>query len=217
MKAAAVVPETRHAGQVVHLPLLHLVIPGDPVSQGNPQRFPNGGVAYPKATRTHRAYVEASLGAYWQAAQPIREPVILLAAFHFARPATHYGSGRNAGRVKDSAPIHHMQRPDADKLLRLVLDSLTTVGVWADDKLATRVVGEKFWSSTDSGPRTEITILRRDPMDITEGAHALLVKCPECGREVSFPIEVSGRHTCNGAHQGELDFTAEDDDEPVDA
>lgn len=220
-------------GQVVHLPLLHLLIPGDPRTQGNPQHFQNGGMAYPKSTVRHRAYVASSLATAWAGQPPIRESVILLADFHIARPAGHFGTGRNAGRLKASAPIYHEQVGDVDKYCRLIMDALTESAVWADDKLAGRVTGEKHWTQPGSGPRTEITILRRDPMDITEGAHALLVKCPECGREVNFPIEVSGRltvdslnggrlkpvvstksleHTCNGEDQPEMDFTAEDDE-----
>jgi Holliday junction resolvase RusA-like endonuclease len=217
---------------IVHLPLLHLVVPGDPVSQGNPQQFRNGGVAYPKATRTHRAYIETSLAAYWQPQPPITESVIVRCEFHFARPTSHFGTGRNAGRLKDSAPTRHAQQPDLDKLFRLILDSLTTVGVWVDDRLAGRLVGEKHWTPPGSGPRTEITIYRRTPMDITEGAHALELKCPECGRTVQFPIEVnaelkvstlnggrirpvfsskSQEHTCSGAVQDQLVFTEDDE------
>jgi Holliday junction resolvase RusA-like endonuclease len=218
-------------GQVVHLPLLHLVIPGAPVSQGNPQYFGPHRTAYPKATRGHRALVEALLGEHWAGQPPIDQPVALHCDFHFTRPASHYGTGRNSKLLKDSAPIWHAQQPDADKLCRLVMDSLTHAAVWRDDKLASRITGDKHWSHPSLGPRTEITILRRDPMDITEGAHALLVKCPECGREVNFPIEVSGRltvdslnggrlkpvvstksleHTCNGESQQEMDFEGDE-------
>jgi Holliday junction resolvase RusA-like endonuclease len=226
-------PGWARGGLVVHLPLLHLSVPGDPVSQGNPQRFPNGGMKYPKATANHRAYVESMLATHWAGQPPITDPVIVRAEFHFARPAAHYGTGRNRGRLKDSAPTWHAQQPDLDKLFRLILDSLTHAAVWADDKLAGRLTGEKHWTETGLGPRTEITIYRRNPMELSEGAHALELKCPECGRTVQFPIELSGRltvdslnggklkpvmssksleHTCNGAGQGQLEFADEGDE-----
>ena len=230
------VPHTDvRVGQVVHLPLLHLVIPGKPVSQGNPDSYGPYRKVYPKATRGHRALVEALLGEHWAGQPPINEPVALHCDFYFARPAAHFGTGRNAQQLKDSAPIWYAQQPDTDKLCRLVMDSLTASAVWADDKLATRVTGEKHWSHPSLGPRTEITILRRDPMDITEGAHALLLVCPECKRQVQFPIEVTARltvdslngcrlkpvvsskslePTCNGESQPEMDFTADADPEP---
>jgi Holliday junction resolvase RusA-like endonuclease len=217
---------------IVHLPLLHLAVPGDPKTQGNPTRFPNGGTAYPAATRTHRAYLESMLAVHWAGQPTITDPVVLRCHFHFARPASHFGTGRNTGRLKASAPTWHYQRKDVDKLLRLVMDALTTSGVWADDRLAGQVTGEKHWTQPDLGARTEITILERTPVDISEGAHALTLTCPECGREVQFPIEVnaelkvstlnggrirpvfsskSQEHTCSGAVQDQLVFTEDDE------
>ena len=39
--------------------------------------------------------------------------------FRFVRPKSHYGTGRNAKKLKPSAPPHHTQKPDATKLLRI--------------------------------------------------------------------------------------------------
>jgi Holliday junction resolvase RusA-like endonuclease len=52
----------------------------------------------------------------------------------FVRPRTkgHYGTGRNAGVLKDSAPAYPAVRPDIDKLERCALDALTGV-VYGDD------------------------------------------------------------------------------------
>jgi Holliday junction resolvase RusA-like endonuclease len=52
--------------------------------------------------------------------------------FFLERPKAHCGTGRNEGIVKDGAPAYPVVRPDADKLLRAVLDALTG-RVWADD------------------------------------------------------------------------------------
>ena len=53
-------------------------------------------------------------------------------SFHLPRPAGHFGTGRNAGRLKKTAPQHHTKKPDRTKLLRSVEDALTKI-VWADD------------------------------------------------------------------------------------
>jgi Holliday junction resolvase RusA-like endonuclease len=58
--------------------------------------------------------------------------VRLTLAFTLTRPKHHLGSGRNAGIVKDSAPAHHIIRPDVLKLTRAVEDALTGI-VWEDD------------------------------------------------------------------------------------
>lgn len=59
-------------------------------------------------------------------------PLLLEIDFYVARPAGHYGSGRNAGVVKDSAPRFPAVRPDVTKLVRGVEDAMTGL-VWRDD------------------------------------------------------------------------------------
>lgn len=69
-------------------------------------------------------------------------PVVVAIAFVFERPRTHYGTGYNKHRVKDSAPAfptsaHWTAGGDLDKLVRGVLDAMTKV-VYGDDS---QVVG----------------------------------------------------------------------------
>jgi crossover junction endodeoxyribonuclease RusA len=52
-------------------------------------------------------------------------PLRLTATFVFRRPAGHYGTGRNSGRLKPSAPVYVRTRPDVDKLLRAIGDAIT--------------------------------------------------------------------------------------------
>jgi Holliday junction resolvase RusA-like endonuclease len=87
----------------------------------------------------------------------IRGPVRLTCWFYFRRPEAHYGSGKNSGRLKSSAPEHHCQTPDLSKLLRCVEDGLTGI-VWADDKQVCGYGNEtgKFW--TTSGECAEVMI-----------------------------------------------------------
>lgn len=49
------------------------------------------------------------------------------ATFYVARPKGHYGTGRNAGRLRESAPAFPTKRSggDLDKLARGLLDALT--------------------------------------------------------------------------------------------
>ena len=63
---------------------------------------------------------------------PIEGPVMIAVAFKMPRLKGHYGSGKNAGIVKASAPIYHTAKPDLDKLLRCVKDALTGIA-WKDD------------------------------------------------------------------------------------
>ena len=44
--------------------------------------------------------------------------------FVFPRPLYHYGTGKNATKLKPSAPRYHVKTPDVDKLVRGVADSI---------------------------------------------------------------------------------------------
>jgi crossover junction endodeoxyribonuclease RusA len=71
-------------------------------------------------------------------------PLRLVATFVFRRPASHFGTGRNAGRLKPSSPLYVRGRPDVDKLLRAVGDALTGI-VWRDDAQLVIVHAEKHY------------------------------------------------------------------------
>ena len=66
--------------------------------------------------------------------------------FYMPRPKSHYGTGKNASVLKDSAPkfYEHLQDPDALKLARAVEDALTGV-LWVDDNQL-RGAQQKLWS-----------------------------------------------------------------------
>lgn len=96
----------------------------------------------------------------------LRGPVVLSVAFYFARPQYHYGTGRNEGRVKSSAPRYHTKKPDLAKLVRALEDALTGV-VWADDSQVYcygHIV--KLWTS--GMERTEVRVLTQTEYAVGE-------------------------------------------------
>lgn len=58
----------------------------------------------------------------WQVEMCVRVP----------RPKAHYRGGRLGADLKPTAPPHPTGKPDADKLLRSLLDALTGIA-WPDD------------------------------------------------------------------------------------
>jgi Holliday junction resolvase RusA-like endonuclease len=62
----------------------------------------------------------------------LRGPVYVRLRFYFARPRSHFGTGRNARQLKPSAPLRMCVMPDVDKLARCALDPLTGI-VFVDD------------------------------------------------------------------------------------
>ncbi len=85
-----------------------------------------------KKSKDWMAQVRQAAGAAYSG-ELLRGPISFSVTFYFARPQSHFGSGKNAGVLKTSAPLHHTQTPDVGKLVRAVEDALTGV-VWADDK-----------------------------------------------------------------------------------
>jgi Holliday junction resolvase RusA-like endonuclease len=64
---------------------------------------------------------------------PLSGPLRVSMVFTFARPAGHFGSGKNAGQVRSSAPSHPHGRPDLSKLARSTEDALTDARAYDDD------------------------------------------------------------------------------------
>lgn len=71
---------------------------------------------------------------------------------HFAmrRPKCHFGTGRNAQKLKDSSPEHHTKKPDVDKLARAILDALTGV-LYRDDSCVNDLLASKGWAIGEPG------------------------------------------------------------------
>ena len=63
---------------------------------------------------------------------PLDGPLEADMTFVLPRPKGHYGSGRNAARLRPSAPVHPAGKPDVGKLGRATEDALTGI-VWHDD------------------------------------------------------------------------------------
>ena len=89
-------------------------------------------------------------------------PVSVTVDFYLPRPKSHYGTGRNAGLLKPSAPNWHLTRPDGDKLTRAVGDALTRLA-WRDDSQIVAWHAYKHYASADHPVGAQITIqeLRR--------------------------------------------------------
>lgn len=127
------------------------VIPGDPKGQGSLTlwRSPDGTerAKHPPATVLHRNNAIATLSNEWGNRDPLLTPVKVVLEFTFARPKSHYGTGRNAGVVKDSAPAWQVSYPDIDKAVRLVCDALVIGGVLKDDSQVAQVSAQKRYGA----------------------------------------------------------------------
>lgn len=76
--------------------------------------------------------------------------------FKLPRPKGHFGSGKNSGIVKPSAPHYPTTKPDTDKLIRAVLDALTFV-CFKDDSQVCDIQARKEY--TEDAPETFIRVV----------------------------------------------------------
>lgn len=81
-------------------------------------------------------------------------PLRLSLVFYVPRPDGHFGTGRNAGRLKQSARLHPTIKPDVLKLARAVEDALTGI-VWRDD---CQIVDEYLAKRYGEPARCEVVI-----------------------------------------------------------
>ena len=94
-------------------------------------RFPVVVDANPKA-RLWKECVARDAARAMQWAPLFEGPVRLDVVFYRMRPASHFGTGRNAGKLKAGAPAYPTTKPDRTKLLRGLGDALKGI-VWRDD------------------------------------------------------------------------------------
>lgn len=136
-------------------------VPGIPRPQGSKRYLGPGKVVESGAKRLApwradvRAAAEQALGddgpgVLWD--QPVKVQLI----FWLPRPKAHFGSGRNADKVKPSAPRWPAGRPDLDKLARAVLDAITGV-VIADDSTVVDLCLRKRYAH-NGGPRFGVSV-----------------------------------------------------------
>ena len=117
---------------------------GTPAPQGSKRHIGNGRmIEMSKAVGPRREAVRAET--MKAVSLPLDGPVKVRLRFSFTRPASHYGTGRNAAQVKPSAPLFPAARPDLDKLVRAVLDGLTMGGAWRDDGQVAYLSAGKFY------------------------------------------------------------------------
>ena len=135
-----------------------LTILGIPTAQGRPRARSAGKFIQvyddPKSRRAKRTM--ATIIQEKAPPKPLDCPLQVDLNFYLPRPKGHYGSGRNAGRLKSSAPAHHTKKPDIDNLRKLVMDAMTGI-FWRDDSLVCKGTTTKEYSDR---PMTKVFIKR---------------------------------------------------------
>lgn len=129
-----------------------ITVHGTPVGQGNLIRNQHGAV-YDKTKGlrpwrvTLMSGIEDALAGQPQPLHGRDVAVHVEMVFTFVRPSGHFGTGRNAGRLRDLAPWHFTKTPDLDKCVRGALDALVEAGAIHDDRQVVSLTAAKCYPS----------------------------------------------------------------------
>ena len=142
-----------------------IVIPGEPIAKERP-RFASrdrNGKPLP-FVRTYNIQENEEADFKWAVIQYltknrtglfiIKGPVSVTCSFYMKRPKSHYGTGKNNGKLKQSAPYYHTKKKDIDNFEKFVFDCLNDL-CWKDDSQIAESHAQKVYSEN---PRTEIQI-----------------------------------------------------------
>ena len=118
-------------------------VKGIPKAQPRPRMTANGHVYNPDSADAWKEEVKAAFTAY--SGERITAPVHLRVYFFMPVP-----KGMKI-ESKDNRYVPHIKKPDADNLLKAVMDAMTEAGVWKDDALVFWTESTKWYASDVTG------------------------------------------------------------------
>lgn len=82
--------------------------------------------------------------------------------FRMARPGSHWGKGRNAGKLAPSAPRFPRGKPDIDKLARSTLDAMTGIVFDDDARIVDLFLRKEYAAPGNEGAWIGVTVVSDD-------------------------------------------------------
>ena len=142
---------------------MKIIIPGNPIPKMRHRTFVKekrgGGYfqgAYNPQTEVEGKFISYLLTQMPKGHQIILDPIYIQIWYGLPRPQSHYGTGRNSGKLKPSAPKYPAKKPDIDNYEKFIFDCLNGV-VYRDDSQVVSCRHDKRYSEN---PRTEIEVRR---------------------------------------------------------
>ena len=133
--------------------MIRFTIEGTPRPQGSKRHVGNGiMLESSKYVKGWRAFAKLKATQMCSPKLRIEKPnaVLVTAVFYFDRPKKHF---RANGILRDDAPAFHVTRPDAEKLMRALLDAITGVCFHDDSQVAKQVIEKRYGFA-----RTEVCV-----------------------------------------------------------
>jgi len=125
-----------------------LFIDGIPKAQPRPRMTKKGHVYTPDSAKEWKQIVVAECLLHRQPL--ILQPVKLTVCFYLPVP--------KSAKIKDGFYYPHTAKPDADNLLKAVMDAMTEANVWYDDALVYSSCAEKWYCLGKCGARIKVEV-----------------------------------------------------------
>ena len=129
---------------------------GDPKAQPRHRHYSRGKFVKVYDPAADAKDLFASVIQHSAPEEPLVGPVRVDLECYFPRPKSHYGTGRNADKLKASAPLFHIKKPDRDNLDKFVLDSMSKI-FWLDD---CQVCAGPVTKQYSTRPRTVVRVYK---------------------------------------------------------
>lgn len=121
---------------------MRLIIPGTPIAKKRPRFVKKTGHAYNDQQTEEGKFLLMCIN---EITEKFDCAIRMEFEFIFARPKSHFGTGRNASVLKQSAPMHHLSVPDVDNLQKFCCDALNNVA-YKDDSQIIEKHGKKRYA-----------------------------------------------------------------------
>ena len=135
--------------------MIDTFIAGPPKAQPRVKAFSRGGragVYTPSTADGWRNLVKLGFSEF--EGLGLTGPIEVEVAFFFDRPKSHRRTGKYSDLLKDSAPTHHLVKPDPDNLVKLPLDVATKLKIFSDDSQVVKMlVTKEFSDNCEAGMR----------------------------------------------------------------
>ena len=146
--------------------LIRTFVVGTPAPQGSKRHVGGGRLIESSAkVKPWREAVAAELAGHAGAFPDV--PVHLDATFVLRRPKGHWGTGRNAGQLRATAPMLPGTKPDLDKLLRALCDAIAMAGVVRGDQQITTITAAKRYARANEATGVWLTLTADNERDET--------------------------------------------------
>jgi len=135
-------------------------IPGPPIGKGRPRATVQAGrvrTFTPRRTAQWEARAAVVLRDAWGDRAPLDEPVEVDILARFPRPQ------RIVWKTKPMPELPHISAPDADNVVKAVLDAVEKAGVVRNDRCVWSVRIRKVYASGTGAPSTVVRLRRTGP------------------------------------------------------